>query len=562
MKVRIGTRGSRLALAQARHVAEALARIHPDVEVETVIVQSQGDRLFDAPLSRIAGKGVFTKEIEEALLDGRTDLAVHSLKDLPTADAPGLRVAAIPPRESPWDVLVAPRPLQLGDLPAGSVIGTSSLRRASQLRARHPHLEIRELRGNVPTRIRKMLEGRYAAIVLAEAGLNRLALEPPFAAPMDADTMLPAPGQGALGLQIREQDTELAEVLAALNHEETAACCTAERTLLDRLGGGCQVPLGAFASMDEHGRITLRARVLSQDGRTTVESVCTGTDPVALGEQAAEELKRQGADALIAKVLESAPETAAGVPGHQPAGIEPRVIVTRDEDADGPLSRELRNRGMVPVCLPLVRTRLLAGALEGLAKEPFHWAVLTSANAVDALSAAPEKIRQRLRDTQFACVGKGTAEGLEAAGFRPGIVGSGGREELLQVLLPRIGGNARVLLLRGNLAPPRTAEALRAHGCEVTDLVVYETQQVPESAGLLASLLRSGDCRAIAFCSSSAADAFAELEPEAPQLAGKLIVASIGESTSETLRQRGMRPVTAPEPSFVSLSECLRRETT
>ncbi len=561
MKVRLGTRGSRLALAQSQHVAEALTRAVPAIEVEVVIVQSQGDKLFDAPLSRIAGKGVFTKEIEDALMDGRIDLAVHSLKDLPTQSPPGLAVAAVPARESPWDVLVAPRPLRLVDLPAGSVAGTSSLRRASQLRARHPQLEIRELRGNVPTRIRKMLEGQYAAIVLAEAGLHRLGLQPPFAERMDPQAMLPAPGQGALGLQIRGDDRELAGHLAALDDAATSACCTAERTLLDRLGGGCQVPLGAHAEYGAGGEMTLRARVLSQDGTTVVEAVCTGPDPVALGEQAAAELRTRGAEELIAAVIESAPEPPSEIPDATPSRREVRVIVTRDEDADGPLSRELRNRGMVPVCLPLVRTRLHPGVFTEIDGAPvFEWVVATSANAVDALAAAPPEVRHPLQRARFASVGKATTQKLESVGFTAEVTGTAGREELLEALLPLVEGGARVLVLRGTLAPPRIVDALRVHGCAVTDLVVYETTRVPESAGLMGDLLRGGACHAVAFCSSSAADAFAQAQPDAPHVMKNLVAASIGGSTSETLRHHGLTPVQAHEPSFAALAECLENK--
>ncbi|MBX3728156.1 MAG: hydroxymethylbilane synthase [Candidatus Sumerlaeia bacterium] len=562
MIVRIGSRGSQLALTQSRTVAEALRRAHPGLETDITIIQTQGDRVLDASLAAIGGKGVFTREIEHALLDGRIDLAVHSLKDLPTAQPPGLALGATPPRVSWRDVLVAPRPLSLEQLEAGTVIGTSSLRRAAQLRARFPHLEVRDIRGNVPTRVRKMLDGQFAAIVLAEAGLSRLGLEPPYVCALDSAWMLPAPGQGALGLQIRAADERMATLLAALDDATTRACVTAERTLLDRLGGGCQVPLGALAERLEDGRLRLRGRVLAADASVVLECDLTGAfdAPEELGARAAEDLHARGAVELIA--CASRPPAAASDDQPTSEARERRVVVTRDEDADGPLSRELRACGLTPVCLPLVRTRVLANpspfaAIAGAA--PFAWTLVTSAMAVEALRAAPEAARDCLRTTRWACVGAGTAEALRALGHEADLIGTAGREELLAALAQawpageRAG--ARVLVLRGTLAPTRLADQTRAWGCDVVDLVVYETVLLAENAGLLAQLLRGGACQAVAFCSPSAVDSFAAC---AGDLAHGVVLGSIGATTSRQIEQAGLGPVVeAPEASFASLARRL-----
>lgn len=562
MTVRIGTRGSRLALAQSRAIAAALERAGERTEL--VIVQTQGDHVLDAPLAAIGGKGVFTKEIEQALLDGRIDLAVHSLKDLPTQDAEGLAVAAIPPRESPWDVLVARAPVDLAELADGACIGTSSLRRAAQLGAKFPTLAVRNLRGNVPTRIRKMTEGQYDAIVLAEAGIRRLGLEPPWMQRIDPEVMLPAPGQGALGLQIRADDRALAQKLAALNDAPTAACCTAERTLLDRLGGGCQVPLGAWAYI-EGERLHLWARVLSPDGATAIECRTAGpvADAVAIGEDAARTLRSQGADALIAQV-QAQPPVATEDPAHAPTtqGREVRVVVTRDEDADGPLSRALRERNLVPVCLPLIRVRPIdfepcSGA--------FDWVVVTSPNASAAVLRGAGGLDALLKTARFACVGASTAASLQSAGADVAVIGVGGREELLKALAPVLKAEKkppRCLVLLGTLAPPRLAEGLRELGAEVETRVVYETVRAPENGELLARLLRAGECQAIAFGSTSAVEAFGAFVPDGAHLLAheEILAGSIGASTSTALHAIGVIAVEqADEPSFEALAECLRR---
>lgn len=302
--LRIGTRGSKLALVQSETIARLLRAAHPGLQVELTIIQTTGDRVLDTPLSVIGGKGVFTKEIEEALLDNRVDLAVHSLKDLPTVQVEGLALGAITHREDPRDVLLARQPVELSDLNTGQPVGTSSLRRRAQLLAANPRAEVVELRGNVPTRISRMESGDYAAIILAGAGLSRLGATAAYMHPLEFEHMLPAPGQGSLGLQIRAEDSEAARLVAPLHDAPSAICCEAERALLQALGGGCQLPLGTYAHIRE-GRVHLHGRVVSLDGKQLCEAQAEGSllEPAALGYRLGEQMLREGAGQILEEVL-------------------------------------------------------------------------------------------------------------------------------------------------------------------------------------------------------------------------------------------------------------------
>ena len=294
-RLRLGTRTSRLATWQAEHVAHRLRQSWPGLRVDLVPFVTEGDRTLDRPLPEIGGKGLFTIELEAALLDGRIDLAVHSLKDLPTDDPAGLTVGATTEREDPRDAWICPDGWALADLPPGATVGTSSLRRGSQLLRQRPDLVIRSIRGNVETRIRKVHEEDYHAGVLALAGLSRLGIEGQAAAVLDLDTMLPAPGQAALGVQVRSGDGGVRRLVGALDHAETRAAVTAERQFLAALGGGCSAPIAAYAHVAD-GRLRLRGRVVSTDGARTVEAEAdaafSSADAQAVGRSAGEAAAR------------------------------------------------------------------------------------------------------------------------------------------------------------------------------------------------------------------------------------------------------------------------------
>lgn len=301
--LRIGTRRSALALWQAEHVADLLRGSWPGLEVEMVPFVTEGDRTLDRPLPEIGGKGVFTVEIEAALLAGRVDLAVHSLKDLPTDDPSGITVGAIPGRASSGDAWVCPAGDALADLPAGAVVGTSSTRRAAQLLRLRPDLEIRSIRGNVGTRIAKVQAGEYAATVLACAGLERLGRFADATSVFATDEMLPAPGQGAIGVQVRSADDAVLRLVSAMDDAAARACVEVERHFLAALGGGCSAPVGALGTIEAE-RLVLRGRVLSLDGSSSVdvsESVEASLDAARrLGDLAADVARANGAADLLA----------------------------------------------------------------------------------------------------------------------------------------------------------------------------------------------------------------------------------------------------------------------
>jgi len=298
-KLRIGSRGSQLALWQANHISSLLrARGH---EVELEIIKTTGDKILDVALAQVGTKGMFTKEIEEALAEGRVDLAVHSLKDLPTELSLGFEIAAITTRENSQDVFCSVRYKSIAELPQHARVGTSSLRRQAQLKALRPDLEIHPLRGNVDTRLRKLAEGEYDAVILAAAGLNRLGKTDLVKQVIPRDVMCPAAGQGALGIEIRAGDAATRELLAFLDDPNARASTTCERALLNRLGGGCQVPIGAAAEV-RNGVVHLDAIVANPDGSKILRESRDGADPEKLGNEVGETLLRRGGDAILEEV--------------------------------------------------------------------------------------------------------------------------------------------------------------------------------------------------------------------------------------------------------------------
>jgi hydroxymethylbilane synthase len=297
----IASRESALAMWQAEHIRDRLRALYPQTEVSILGMTTQGDQILDVTLSKIGGKGLFVKELETALEDGRADLAVHSLKDVPMHMPEGFALAAIGEREDPHDAFISNQYEDLAALPAGSVVGTSSLRRESQLRARFPHLKIEPLRGNVQTRLRKLDEGQYAAIILAAAGLKRLGLGERIRNIISSEDSLPAVGQGALGIECRTDRADVIASLQPLHHPDTAACVLAERAMSRVLAGSCQVPLGGFAEV-QNGKLRMRGFVASPDGKRMVRAELTGeiADPEALGKRVADALLAQGAGEILA----------------------------------------------------------------------------------------------------------------------------------------------------------------------------------------------------------------------------------------------------------------------
>lgn len=292
------TRPSKLARWQTNYVMGLLSQSVPDLICEEVVITTQGDKVLDKPLPEIGGKGLFTQELEAELLAGSVDVAVHSLKDLPVENNPGLTVGAIPIRVDPRDVVVCPGGYSLETLPNGAVVGTSSLRRQAQVLAHRPDLKIKSIRGNVDTRIRKVNDGQYDAAIMAGAGITRLGLDGHIAAWLPYSLMLPAPGQGALGIQCRDGDDRVLSILSKQHHADTALCVLAERAFLQALGGGCSIPVGAYAQV-ENGTIRMTGVVVAIDGSRIIQVQGEGENSADLGRLLADQALAQGAGEIL-----------------------------------------------------------------------------------------------------------------------------------------------------------------------------------------------------------------------------------------------------------------------
>lgn len=559
--LRLGTRGSRLALTQTQLVADALKRAHPQLQVEIVVIQTTGDKIADVPLSVIGGKGAFTREIEDALLHGRLDAAVHSLKDLPTIETPGLTIGAITARESPRDLLLAVREVDWRNAPLR--VGTCSLRRSAEMLRLNPRAQILELRGNVPTRIEKLLRGDYDAIVLAAAGLARLGLSTPFIHEFTGDEMLPAPGQGALALQIRDGDAATAELIAPLHDKNVAAACIAERALLHALGGGCQLPVGSLGTV-ESGALKMRARVISLDGSKSCDSELRGSrsQPDRLGRMLAEKLLANGAAELLRETNPrnahdgfAQAAAAADAMDALPLGGK-TVLVTRDEDADGPLSRALRSHGANPIAIPMVRILPAhdPAPLQDAARRinEFDWIAITSGNAVAPLKAALASAGNPW--IKIACIGAATARVAEEAGAKVSLIPDVANVQSLAAALLKQDAK-RILYPCADIAAGTLVDLLRAGGAEIESVVAYRTEKTPARETLLSAFGATKPWAAL-FCSPSAVDSVSESLGDALRdfLAG-VVVGSIGPRTTAALIAAGIRVDCEPEEqSFEALA--------
>jgi hydroxymethylbilane synthase len=307
--IKIGTRGSKLALWQANWVKSVLEKKFPPTPVQLVIIKTQGDKILDVPLAKVGGKGLFVKEIEQALLTGQIDIAVHSMKDMPAYIPEGLCIGAIPERENPADVFISRNGTGFSELAAGSVIGTSSLRRGAQLRHARPDIVIQSIRGNLDTRLKKLESENFDALVLAAAGVKRLNLENKITEYLDPGFMLPAIGQGALCIETREDDAVVGPLVTSLDHASTRAVVAGERAFLNRLEGGCQVPIAGHGRISEN-QFTLTGLVAEIDGTRVIKGEKTGPldSPETIGIDLAEELLAGGADKILEKLKSMAPE--------------------------------------------------------------------------------------------------------------------------------------------------------------------------------------------------------------------------------------------------------------
>ena len=485
--LKIGTRTSKLAMWQTDHIMDRLTTIWPDLECRVEPFMTQGDMTLDKPLPQIGGKGLFTAELEAALRDGRIDIAVHSLKDLPVDDEPGLTLGAITSRAPVGDALVAREGWTLETLPPGAIIGTSSNRRRAQLLAVRPDLQVRSIRGNVHTRARKVAEGDYHATVLAEAGIRRMEMDHLVTQWLPLDMMLPAPGQGALAVQCRADDETTLTLLAAIEDADVRTAVTAERTFLNAMGGGCSAPIAAYAQISRRGaedaEILLEALVASTDGKQVVMVTGQGDDPVALGKELAAQAISKGADHILVHLQSSILNLQSCLSGK-------RIVVTRSQEQSQEFADKLAALGAEPIVFPVIQfnplpTDELDAALSKI--KTYDWILFTSGNAVDFFfqTIEPSNLQSLISNLpNVAASGSATAQKLSALGIEADFIpGEFVGEKLVEGLGDLTG--KRVLLPRAKIGRPRIAELLREHGAEVDDIGLYDTiTAVPTSASL------------------------------------------------------------------------------
>jgi hydroxymethylbilane synthase len=526
-RIVVGTRGSALAQWQTNYVIAALKRIAPDLQIETRIIKTTGDHDQAHSLTELGGIGVFTKEIENALLAREIDLAVHSLKDLPTDTASGLTIAAVPAREDPRDCIVSRHWLGLMGLPRDARIGTSSARRAAQVRALRPDTQIVPLRGNVDTRLRKAQSDEYDAVVLAAAGILRLGRVSEITEYLPLEKFLPDPGQGALAIEIRADDRELAALVAQLDHAPTRAAVTAERAFLRGLGGGCRMPIGAYAEV--HGNaLHLRGVIASDDGAHLSRGEIHG-DAARAAELGAE----------LAAQLSAEPSRAVARTG-QPPGLPlrgKRILVTRAREQASALAEKIRARGGEAVEFPTIAFAPLEDFREmdrALARvHEFDWVVFTSANGVRAVNERARALGMDARafaPTRIAAIGPATARALETLGWHVDFVPTKFLGEQIALELP-IERGQRALLLRADIASDVLARGLAARGAAVTNIDAYRTV-MPQKRDV-----DFGQIDAVTFTSSSTVKNFMALQNDI----GNAAVFCIGPVTADTARELGLR---------------------
>lgn len=305
-KLIVGSRRSKLALTQSQQFIDKLKFIDPSLDIEIKEIVTKGDKIVDKQLSKVGGKGLFVKEIQNELFNKEIDMAIHSLKDVPSMIPDGLTLGCIPDREIPFDAYIAKNHIPLQELSEGSIVGTSSLRRGAQILSKYPHLKIKWIRGNIDTRLKKLETEDYDAIILAAAGLKRMGWSDNIVTTyLDRDILLPAIGQGALGIECRSDDKELLDLLSKVHNHDVAQCVTAERTFLSEMDGSCQVPIGGYATIAQDNQIEFTGLIMSPDGKERYEHTALGTDPVKLGIEVSQVLKKQGAYDIIKKVNEA-----------------------------------------------------------------------------------------------------------------------------------------------------------------------------------------------------------------------------------------------------------------
>jgi len=548
----VGTRASKLALWQTNFVIDKLTQTFPSLECRVQTFKTVGDDIVDRPLPELGGKGVFTARLERALLGGDVDIAVHSLKDLPVDDTPGLTIGAIPDRVDPRDVLVAREGVSLQLLPQGALVGTSSLRRQAQLRRARPDLITKPIRGNVETRIRKVMSGDFDATVLAAAGVDRLGFGDAVSDRLSFDVMLPAPGQGALAVQCRADDGYTLDLLQAMDDVDARKAALAERVFLASLGGGCAAPVGALAEVQADGSVKMRGVVARPDGSTVVHVEGVGPDGPTVGAELAARAIRLGAQVILDEAREA-------LAGKLPFNGK-RIVVTRAGGQQNDFCDALSGLGATPIRLPMIRIVPIADErmMERVAGEasPGDWFVFTSANGVSVVwDLMGRTLPGRLR---VAAVGPRTASALQERSVVPEYVPDEFTGEAMADGLPDVAGQ-RVWILRAETAGQAIVERLAQRGAVVHDIPVYRTESVPIDASGRAELEKGVDV--VTFTSGLTARNFktgcerAGLDTSSLE---KAVIACIGPVTAEAARELGFNVhVVAEEHTTSGLVDAL-----
>jgi len=554
-EISIGSRGSALALAQARLVVEAFEQHGRPSRI--VIIETEGDRR--AP-DTAWGEGAFVAAIERALLDGRVDVAVHSAKDVPTDEDPRLRIGAYLPRADPRDALVVPdgaKGRTLDELPSGTRVGTDSPRRTGFLLARRPDLVLHPLHGNVDTRLRRLDDGETDALVLACAGLDRLGLGGRIAERLAPEIVPPAPGQGAVAVQIRRDDTRMVALAAEIDHQPTRAAVESERAFLAASGGGCRAPIGALAELSD-GDLVLLGGYARPDGSATAIGRRRG--PSVDGKRLAHEL-----------ALELEPRVRArrvsGESGSDGEATRPRVIVTRASEQADELMSALRDEGLDAVPVPTIAVEFAPprGDLDAAAGllHTYGWVVLTSANGARAILKAAERILTELGAPSWAAIGPATRRVLEHEGIEVDFQPSQSSAIAMAAELP-VGAGDRVLVIDGDLADDELAVALRARGAEVDDVVAYRTREAPESSRrLLRQATAEGAPAAVVFTSGSTVRGLVALGRDESIDVVSIPSVCIGPETADEARAAGFQILAvSPTPDLAALATTTARALT
>ncbi|MCW1969624.1 MAG: hydroxymethylbilane synthase [Anaerolineae bacterium] len=603
-KLIIGTRGSKLSLTQTNLIATQLQQIHPDLTITIEVISTKGDRILDLPLSKVGDKGLFVKEIEQALLDGHIDLAVHSAKDLPSHLPDQLTLAAFPARTAAQDVLIMPADTQPNEkhhhlydvLAPHTRVGTSSLRRTSQLLAVRPDLRISTMRGNIDTRLRKLAQGEHDAIVLAAAGLARLGL-----GQMDCEVseftldhtrfrayfipneiMLPAVGQGALAIETRADDHSTIALVRSIDDAQTRMCVLAERAFLRRIGGGCQLPNAAYAEF-RAGQLAIQGLIASLDGQTILRAEVTSAGqmttqtPESLGDQLGQQLLSHPLaqfTTLISHATQIKPKSAQPLHGK-------RIVITRPEERTDAFAQKLTDFGAEVIRYPVIAYAALQdtsnfdAAMRAMINGDYDWVAVTSVQSVRCMAAWLRQNRTALPALRIAAVGEATAhECRELLNVASVLVPEHHDAAHLAIAMsslptgdlattqPSRNGliGSRILLLNADIARPTLQHQLQRNGAMVDRVVAYHTIPNPQKpSATLSHALLNGDIAAITFTSGSTVRSFIQqVGPVSSNVAKNTKMVCIGPMTAQIAMENGITdPIVADTTTDDGMVEAL-----